>query len=153
VGYNLKATDMQAALGVSQLAKVDRFVAARRRNWRALYDGIRSSPKLSDRLISVEPTPGTNPSWFGFPMHVAPGLNREKLLPELERRRVGTRLLFAGNLARQPAYQKAQHRVAGELHNTDEIMRRTFWIGVHPQIEETRIAYILEQLEGAVAGM
>lgn len=150
VGYNLKVTDMQAALGVSQLKKVDRFIAARRANWKALYDGVQSSPVLRERLIPVEATKGTNPSWFGFPMHVASGINREKLQVKLEERKVGTRLLFAGNLTRQPAYRGVNYRVHGELKNSDEIMRRTFWLGVHPAIDAARISYMLESLEAAV---
>ncbi len=150
IGYNLKATDMQAALGVSQLGKLDRFVEARRANWNKLRSGIAGSSVLRNRLIPVEPTPGTRPSWFGFPMHVAPGIDRERILPKLEERRVGTRLLFAGNLVRQPAYLHVGRRVVGDLKNTDEIMRRTFWVGVHPQIEDRRIAYMLDQLEAVV---
>lgn len=147
VGYNLKATDMQAALGLTQLKKAQGFIEARRNNWKALYDGIKSSPILRERLIPVEPTPGTNPSWFGFPVHVAEGLNREKLVATLEENKVGTRLLFAGNLVRQPAYKQVEHRVVGTLKNTDEIMRRTFWVGVYPGIDAQRIKYMLETLE------
>lgn len=150
VGYNLKATDMQAALGLSQLKKAHSFIEARRANWKALYDGVKSSPVLRERLIPVEPTQGTNPSWFGFPVHVAEGLDREKLVASLEEKKVGTRLLFAGNLVRQPAYQGVEHRVVGSLKNTDEIMKRSFWIGVHPQIDAPKIRYMLETLEACV---
>ncbi len=150
VGYNLKATDMQAALGLSQLKKAQGFIETRRANWRALYEGVKTSPKLRERLIPVEPTPGTNPSWFGFPVHVAEGINREKLVAALEENKVGTRLLFAGNLTRQPAYQDVDFRVVGELKNTDEIMKRSFWIGVHPGIDAPRIRYMLETLERCV---
>ncbi len=150
VGYNLKVTDMQAALGVSQLKKVERFIAARRANWKKIYEGINSSPALRERLIPVQPVEGTNPSWFGFPMHTAPGLNREKLQVELEERKVGTRLLFAGNLTRQPAYRGVSFRVHGELKNTDEIMRRTFWVAVHPALDDARIQYMVEALEASV---
>jgi CDP-6-deoxy-D-xylo-4-hexulose-3-dehydrase len=150
VGYNLKATDMQAALGISQLKRAREFIETRRRNWKALYDGIKGSPVLKERLLPVEPTEGTKPSWFGFAMHTAPGLDRERLVARLEERRVGTRLMFAGNLVRQPAYRGVDYRVVGELKNTDEIMKRTFWIGVHPQIEDSRIAYMLETLESCV---
>lgn len=153
VGYNLKATDMQAALGLSQLRKAQGFIDIRRNNWKALYDGVKSSPVLRDRLIPVEPTKGTTPSWFGFPVHVAEGLNREKLVASLEEKRVGTRLLFAGNLVRQPAYQDVDHRVAGDLKNTDAIMKRSFWIGVHPAIDAPRIHYMLEALEDCVRAL
>ncbi|MGZ3694626.1 MAG: lipopolysaccharide biosynthesis protein RfbH [Bdellovibrionota bacterium] len=150
IGYNLKGTDMTAALGVSQLRKARGFVEARRANWKALYEGIKASPVLRDKLIPVEPTQGTKPSWFGFPMHCAPGLNREKLVAALEEKKVGTRLLFAGNLVRQPAYQGVDFRVVGELKNTDEIMKRTFWVGVHPAIDKPRLQYMLETLESCV---
>jgi CDP-6-deoxy-D-xylo-4-hexulose-3-dehydrase len=153
IGYNLKGTDMQAALGVSQLKKARGFIEARRANWQALYDGVKASPVLRNKLIPVEPTPGTKPSWFGFPMHCAPGLDREKLVGALEERKVGTRLLFAGNLVRQPAYQGVDFRVVGELKNTDEIMRRTFWVGVHPAIDSARIQYMLQTLEDCVRGL
>lgn len=150
VGYNLKVTDMQAALGISQLKKAARFVEARRQNWKTIYDGIKSSPVLKDRLIPVEPTKGTRPSWFGFPMHVASGMNREKLVADLEEKKVGTRLLFAGNLVRQPAYKEVDYRVVGSLKNTDEIMKRTFWVGTHPGLDQARISYMLETLEACV---
>lgn len=153
IGYNLKGTDMQAALGVSQLKKARGFVDARRANWKALYDGVKASPVLRDKLIPVEPTKGTRPSWFGFPVHCAPGLNREKLVAALEERKVGTRLLFAGNLVRQPAYQNVDFRVVGELKNTDEIMKRTFWVGVHPGIDGARIQYMLQALEDCVRAL
>jgi CDP-6-deoxy-D-xylo-4-hexulose-3-dehydrase len=150
IGYNLKVTDMQAALGVSQLNKVERFVAARRKNWQMLNERILASPKLQGKLTPAVPTEGTNPSWFGFPIHCAPGLNREKITPFLESRKVGTRLLFAGNLTKQPAYKNTEFRIHGELTATDQIMTHTFWIGVHPALDETRINYMVEQLEHAV---
>lgn len=150
IGYNLKGTDMQAALGISQLKKAKQFIEDRRRNWKSLYDGVKSSPVLREHLIPVEPTPGTNPSWFGFPVHCAPSIDREKLTTLLEARKVGTRLLFAGNLVRQPAYQGVDYRVVGELKNTDEIMRRTFWVGVHPGITAEGIRYMLETLEAGI---
>jgi CDP-6-deoxy-D-xylo-4-hexulose-3-dehydrase len=153
VGYNLKATDMQAAIGLSQLNKLDRFVAARRANWKALRDGIAASPVLSSRLSPVEATEGTNPSWFGFPMHCEPGLNREKLVAWLEERKIGTRLLFGGNLTKQPAYQNVEYRVEGSLKATDEIMARTFWVGVHPALDSARISYMLERLEEGVKSL
>ena len=150
VGYNLKATDMQAALGLSQLRKLPQFVEARRRNWKSFYDGIKGSPRLRERLIPVEPTPDTDPSWFGFPVHCSAGLSRERLVSFLEERRVGTRLMFAGNLTKQPAYRGRAYRICGHLHATDEIMARTFWLGVHPALDGARITYMLEQLERGV---
>lgn len=153
IGYNLKATDMQAALGLSQLNKLDRFVAARRANWRSLYEGVQSSSVLREKLIPVEPTFGTQPSWFGFPLHCAPGLDREKIVRYLEDHKVGTRLLFGGNLTKQPAYKNAEYRVHGELKNTDAVMARTFWIGVHPGLDQAKITYMLEQLEWALKSL
>jgi CDP-6-deoxy-D-xylo-4-hexulose-3-dehydrase len=150
VGYNLKATDIQAALGLSQLRKLPQFVEARRRNWRRLYDGIAASPSLREALIPIEATPDTDPSWFGFPVHCHPGISREKLVAFLEERRIGTRLMFAGNLTKQPAYRGLTYRICGELRATDEIMARTFWLGVHPALDEQRISYMLEQLECAI---
>ncbi len=150
VGYNLKATDMQAAIGSSQLKRAAEFIDVRRRNWKLLYDGVKASPILRERLIPVEPTAGTRPSWFGFALHCASGLDREKLVAMLEEQKVGTRLMFAGNLVRQPAYKGVDYRVVGELKNTDEVMRRTFWIGVHPQIDAVKIQYMLETLERCV---
>jgi CDP-4-dehydro-6-deoxyglucose reductase, E1 len=153
IGYNLKATDMQAAIGLSQLKKLPGFVEKRRANWKALYDGVKSSPYLRDRLMPVEATPGTQPSWFGFPMHVAPGINRNKLVSYLETHKIGTRLLFGGNLTKQPAYLKTEFRVHGNLEQTDLIMDRTVWIGVHPLIQKEQITYMLEQLEAGLKSL
>lgn len=150
IGYNLKVTDMQAAIGLSQLKKVGRFIEARRSNWNKIYQGIQSSPILKSALDPVVATPGSQPSWFGFPMYVEPGLSREKLVAFLEENKVGTRLVFGGNLLRQPAYQNVTHRVHGELKNTDMITTRAFWIGVHPALDDARIQYMLEVLERGV---
>ena len=147
IGYNLKSTDMQAALGISQLQKLPRFIQARRENWSVIREGIRSSAFLSEVFQPVEPTAGTRPSWFGFAMHCRGGVQREKLVSYLENHKVGTRLLFGGNLTKQPAYSGAQYRIHGDLAATDEIMRDTFWIGVHPGLDKARIQYMLEQLE------
>ncbi len=150
IGYNLKVTDMQAALGVSQLKKLPAFVEARRKNWKTLYDGVKSSPILSKHLTPVEPTPNSNPSWFGFPMHASADLDRDLLTRTLETRKIGTRLLFAGNLTKQPAYIGANYRVHGDLTNTDIVMRKTFWLGVHPGLTPAMISYMLETLEQEV---
>ncbi len=150
IGYNLKASDMQAALGVSQLERVDEFIQTRKRNWAALRSGIRSSRVLSENLIPVEATVETDPSWFGFAMHTAPRIDREMLVRTLEERKVATRLLFAGNLVRQPGYKNLNYRIHDKLNNSDEVMKRTFWIGVHPGIDGPRIQYMLEQLESSV---
>ncbi|MFZ3231103.1 MAG: lipopolysaccharide biosynthesis protein RfbH [Pseudobdellovibrio sp.] len=147
IGYNLKVTDMQAALGISQLNKVDHFISERKKNWKALYNGIKSSPILKENFIPIEPTPETDPSWFGFAMYCNDRLNREKVVKALEERKVGTRLFFAGNLTKQPAYKDAKYRVHDHLTNTDSVMKSLFWIGVHPALDAQKISYMLEQLE------
>ena len=147
IGYNLKVTDMQAALGMSQLNKVEKFISERRKNWKTIYDGIKTSPVLRDNFIPVEATPETNPSWFGFPMYANERLNREKVVMALEERKVGTRLFFAGNLTKQPAYKNEKFRVHEVLKNTDHVMKTLFWVGVHPALDQARINYMLEQLE------
>ncbi len=150
IGYNLKVTDMQAALGMSQLNKVEHFISERRKNWKYLYDGIQKSPSLKENFRPVEPTAETNPSWFGFAMYANPRLNREKIVAHLEERKVGTRLFFAGNLTKQPAYKNEAYRVHGELKNTDLVMKSLFWIGVHPALDERKMNYMLEQLEAVI---
>lgn len=151
IGYNLKATDMQAAIGISQLKKLEGFVQKRRDNWAYLNQAISRSPVLKEKLIPVSPTPETNPSWFGFPLHVAPGIKREQITQFLEENKVGTRLVFAGNLTRQPAYQNIDYRIVGDLKNTDEIMKNSFWIGVHPSITDKHMDYMVTQLEKAIS--
>ncbi|MEU1791948.1 lipopolysaccharide biosynthesis protein RfbH [Streptomyces sparsogenes] len=141
VGYNLKGTDLQAALGLSQLAKLDEFCAARRRNWRRLREGLDGLPGL----ILPEPTPRSDPSWFGFAITVDPDgpYSRVELMDFLEARKIGTRRLFAGNLTRHPAYLDRPHRVAGSLTNSDIITGQTFWIGVYPGLTDEMIDYVV----------
>ena len=143
LGYNLKLTEMQAAIGVAQLDKLDGFIAARRRNFDALNAGLKT---FEEHLILPVATPGSEPSWFGFLISVRPGapFKREALTAFLEKRRIGTRLLFAGNIVRQPYFKNQPHRVVGDLSNSDRVMRDTFWIGVYPGISSTMIAYVLE---------
>lgn len=143
VGYNLKLTDMQAAVGVSQLGKLPEFIAARKRNWQQLYDGLKA---FEEFLVLPEPAPHSDPSWFGFLLAVRPEapFSRNELVRYLEERQVATRLLFSGNLTRQPAYQNVHYRVVGELTNTDVVMNQTFWIGVYPRLTPAMIAYVLE---------
>jgi len=140
VGYNLKATDLQAALGLTQLAKLDSFIEARRRNWRRLREALDGLPWL----ILPEATPGSEPSWFGFALTVDPEapFHRAALVDFLEGRRIGTRRLFAGNLTRHPAYIDQPHRVAGELTNSDVVTEHTFWVGVYPGLSDEMIDYI-----------
>ncbi len=143
IGYNLKLTDMQAAVGVAQLKKLPAFIEARKRNWRLLYEGLKP---FREFLILPEPTPGSDPSWFGFLITVRPDapFNRNDLVRHLESRKIGTRLLFGGNLTRQPAYQHVPHRVVGELKHTDVVMNQTFWVGVYSGLTERMIAYVVE---------
>jgi CDP-6-deoxy-D-xylo-4-hexulose-3-dehydrase len=149
IGYNLKATDMQAAVGVAQLAKLDDFVAARRHNWDRLRAGLSD---LEDRLILPDPTPHSEPSWFGFALTVRPGssLRRNDVVAAIEDRRVSTRLLFGGNLLRQPAYLGLPHRKIGELPNAETITENTFWIGVYPGLDDEKIDYMIEVVREAV---
>ena len=143
IGYNLKLTDMQAAVGVAQLPKLPAFVAARRENFARLYEGLQS---LSDHFVLPQTTPKSNPSWFGFALTVRPEskLNRLELIQHLESRRIGTRLLFGGNLMKQPAYSGLPRRVVGALTNADTITANTFWIGVHPGLDDERIDFMIE---------
>lgn len=139
LGYNLKATDMQAAVGLSQLRKLPNFV--RRRNANFAYLRERLAP-LQDHLILPETHPNAEPSWFGFPLTVREGLDRNALIQGLEAARIGTRLLFGGNLLRQPAFQDTPHRVPAQLDTCDRIMRDTFWVGVFPGLTEPMLDYM-----------
>ena len=143
IGYNLKLTDMQAAVGVAQLQKLESFIDARRRNFARLRESLRD---LEEFFILPEATEGAEPSWFGFPIAVRAGapFTRNRVIHELERRKIATRLLFGGNLVRQPAYQNVAHRVAAPLVNTDFIMNQVFWIGVFPGITAAMLDYVLE---------
>jgi CDP-6-deoxy-D-xylo-4-hexulose-3-dehydrase len=131
IGYNLKMTDMQAAVGVAQLEKLDGFIAARNANWKRLYKGLKS---VEEFLLLPEATKGSEPSWFGFPITVkesAP-FTRFELVQHIESRRIGTRQLFGGNLLKQPAYVGLPIKVVGSLKNADIVTDSTFWIGVYP---------------------
>ena len=143
IGYNLKMTDMQAAVGVAQLMKLPVFIATRRRNWKLLHEGLKP---FEQYLLLPEPTPGSVPSWFGFliTVRVDAPFSRHDLVSFIESHKVATRLLFGGNLLRQPAYRDIPHRVVGGLTNTDVVMNQTFWVGVYPGLSEDAIAYILE---------
>jgi CDP-6-deoxy-D-xylo-4-hexulose-3-dehydrase len=150
VGYNLKVTDMQAAVGVAQLEKLAAFTEARRANWRRLRDGLKD---LEEFFVLPEPTPRSDPSWFGFTLTIradAP-FDRRELTGFLESRKIGTRLLFGGNLIRQPAYRDLPHRVVGTLDNADVVMERTFWIGVYPGLTDEMLDYVLESVHEFVA--
>ena len=143
VGYNLKATDMQAALGLSQMDKLDEFIAKRKANFAYLRAALEP---LSDVLILPEATPGADPSWFGFPIAVRPEapFTRDQLTKALEAKKIGTRNIFAGNLVRQPAYEGWEFRVVGDLRHTDFVMNQVFWIGVFPGLSEPMLDYIAD---------
>jgi CDP-6-deoxy-D-xylo-4-hexulose-3-dehydrase len=143
IGYNLKMTDMQAAVGVSQLKKLSGFIETRRENFRLLYSGLKD---LEEFFILPEATLRSDPSWFGFPLAVRPEspFTRNQAIAFLEQHKIATRLLFGGNLLRQPAYQDIKHRVVGSLANTDFIMNHVFWVGVFPGISQEMIGYMLE---------
>ena len=154
VGYNMKATDMQAAIGVSQLTKVDDFIARRRANFDALTrDFIREG--LDEYFILPKATPNSDPSWFGFLLSLRDGLpfTRRDAVEYLDQHKVGTRQLFAGNLIRQPAFKGVEHRVVGDLTNTDKIMTDSFWIGVWPGIGEAERAYMVATFKAMVANL
>lgn len=149
IGYNLKLTDMQAAVGVAQLEKLPVFVETRRRNFHYLYDQLHD---LTDALILPRWEEHTQPSWFGFPITLtrdAP--DRRDVIRALEDAGISTRLLFGGNLLRQPAYRNVQHRVVGSLTQADVVMRRTFWVGVYPGLTESHLDYVAETLTATVS--
>jgi CDP-6-deoxy-D-xylo-4-hexulose-3-dehydrase len=150
IGYNLKATDMQAALGLSQLAKVELFIQKRKDNYEYLKKHL-----LNVEGISIaQATPNSEPSWFGCPITLDPmhPVNREDLLRFLDSRKIGTRLLFAGNITRQPAYRDVDFRVVGDLRNTDIIMARSFWIGVYPGLTAQMMDYVIESITDFMSG-
>jgi CDP-4-dehydro-6-deoxyglucose reductase, E1 len=143
LGYNLKITDMQAAVGFAQLDRLSEFIAARRRNFCRLREGLRD---LEEFLILPEPTKGADPSWFGFLITVREGapFSRNLLMQALHQHGIATRNLFAGNLVRQPYMSDRRFRVVGNLENTDRVMHQTFWIGVFPGLSNAHIDYVLE---------
>ena len=145
LGYNLKLTDMQAAVGVSQLKKLDGFIRTRRENFH--YLKVRLKP-LESVLILPEATPHSEPSWFGFPLTLREDspIDRNTLIHHLESRKIGTRLLFGGNLLRQPAFKDTPRRVIGNLAACDRIMNRTFWVGVYPGLTEPMLDYIASSM-------
>ncbi|MDB9420702.1 lipopolysaccharide biosynthesis protein RfbH [Microcystis aeruginosa CS-563/04] len=141
VGYNLKMTDMQAAVGVAQLDKLPEFIQKRRENFDFLHQKLQD---LQDVLVLPEASPHSEPSWFGFPILVREdaAFTRNDLVKHLEEKRIGTRLLFGGNLLRQPLYQGLNYRVIGDLSNADKIMAGVFWIGVFPGLTEEMLEYV-----------
>jgi CDP-6-deoxy-D-xylo-4-hexulose-3-dehydrase len=144
IGYNLKVTDMQAAIGCAQLDKLDGFVEARKRNWTRLHELL---APFADRLLLPHATPNSDPSWFGFVITVKDdvGFSRNELTAFLEEGHIETRNVFAGNLLKQPAYMNIKHRVVGDLKNTDTVMNRTFFIGVYPGLKEEQLLYVRDR--------
>ncbi len=145
IGYNLKATDMQAAVGVAQMGKLPGFIETRRTNFKKLYDGLQD---LQEFFILPEATPDSEPSWFGFPIAVRPGapFSRNQAVHFLESHKIATRLLFGGNLVRQPAYKNTLHRVVGALENSDFVMNHVFWLGVYPGLSQPMLDYVITSL-------
>ena len=143
VGYNMKMTDLQAAVGVAQLDKLPGFVEARRRNWARLREAL---APYEEAFILPEPTPNSEPSWFGFSLVVRPeaAFGRDAIVRWLEDHRIGTRQLFGGNLLRQPAYTGIEHRAPGGLDESDLMMNGAFWIGVYPGLSEAMLDYVIE---------
>ena len=150
-GYNLKITDMQAAVGLAQLDHLDGFIAARQRNFDTLTALLRP---LEDVFILPEATPNSQPSWFGYPITIRPGagINREELVQYLNEKKIGTRLLFGGNLLRQPYMKSRNYRVVGALDNADLVTTNTFWIGLFPGLGEDHLAYSVEAISAFLAG-
>jgi CDP-4-dehydro-6-deoxyglucose reductase, E1 len=146
LGYNLKITDMQAACGLAQLDRAQGFVEARKQNFAYLKDRLKSCEEF---LILPEATPNSVPSWFGFPITIKPeaNCNRVDFLTYLDQYKIGTRLLFAGNLTRQPYMTGRNYRVSGELTNTDIVMNNTFWVGVYPGLSKEMLDFVAEKIE------
>ncbi|MFZ4796464.1 MAG: lipopolysaccharide biosynthesis protein RfbH [Bacteroidia bacterium] len=145
LGYNLKITDMQAALGLAQIKKLPGFVAKRRHNFNRLKQGLLP---LSNKIILPEFSENANPSWFGFLITLKPesGLNRNDVVEKLTEAKIGTRLLFAGDIRKQPYFSKYPYRVSGDMTNTDTILHHTFWVGVTPMINDEMVDYMVETL-------
>jgi CDP-6-deoxy-D-xylo-4-hexulose-3-dehydrase len=136
---------MQAALGASQIEKLPDFIERRKENFRILYDALKPAEEY---LLLPEATPGSDPSWFGFPIGVcaAAHFTREELIRALDAKKIATRLLFGGNLLRQPAYEGCEYRVIGNLPNTDYVMNNVFWIGVYPGLTKPMLDYVAETI-------
>lgn len=141
LGYNLKVTEMQAAIGLAQIEKIAGFGAKRRANFRRLAEGL---ARWSDRVILPRVLPKADPSWFGFPITVRPGLARRDLVQFLESRKIETRMVFAGNILRQPGFRTMPHRVVGDLSASDTVMNDTFFVGLYPGLRAEMIDYMLE---------
>ena len=150
IGYNFKLTDMQAAIGLAQLKKLDQFIQKRKDNYRFLYDHLQS---LTDVLVLPEPANNSNPSWFGFPIRIKEEspVQRDKMVKYLRQRNIDTRLLFGGNLMKQPAYENATFRKVGDFINTDIVLSQVFWFGVTPLLTERQLSYVTGSLSELVS--
>ena len=151
-GYNLKVTDMQAAIGCEQLQKLPVFIERRRKNWARLRENLSD---MTDKLILPEPAPNSSPSWFGFMLTVCEGISREKVIRFLEEKGIQTRMLFSGDLIKHPCFDQMRksgegYRVVGSLENTDRIMRDSFWVGVYPGMTDAVIDYMAQMIREAV---
>jgi len=151
LGYNLKSGDIQAAIGLQQLNRLDSFVKTRQNNWEYLFNGLKH---LSDYLILPTATEHSNPSWFGFAITVRDNsrISRNQIVIQLNERLIGTRLLFGGNLLRQPAFKDTRRRVISNLSVTDKVMNDTFWLGVWPGLSYQMLDYVIESLEEIIQG-
>jgi CDP-6-deoxy-D-xylo-4-hexulose-3-dehydrase len=151
LGYNLKSGDIQAAIGLAQLARLEEFIRIRRSNWKKLYDGLLD---LSEFLLLPIATESSEPSWFGFAITVRESspVTRNQLIQEFDSRMIATRLLFGGNLLRQPAFIGTPQRVVGELKNTDRVMNDTLWLGVWPGLTDIMIDYVIESIHEIFKG-
>ncbi len=146
IGYNLKVTEMQAAVGVAQLKKLHSFIEARQNNFKMLYEGLKKHEKY---FVFPKVESAANPSWFGFILTVRTeaGFTRDEIVKHLEDNNIATRMLFAGNIIRHPSFVDVNYRIYNNLMNTDIIMNTTFWIGVYPDISSEMITYILDKIE------
>jgi CDP-6-deoxy-D-xylo-4-hexulose-3-dehydrase len=145
LGYNLKMTDMQAAIGLAQMGHLDKFIKARKTNFHHILDGLDG---MEDMIILPAATPHSDPSWFGFPITLKPWckVGRSELVRRLDQKKIATRLLFGGNLLRQPYFEGLERRTVGELKNTNTIVSDTFWVGVYPGLAEEMIDYMIDSL-------
>ena len=151
-GYNLKATDMQAAIGVAQLEKLDSFTKARQENFRYLKENLKD---LENKIILPEPEENSHPSWFGFMMTCQDEINRNQVVQYLEQHHIQTRNLFAGNIIKHPCFDAirgddTKYRVIGDLKNTERIMNQSFWIGVYPGMTKPKLDYMIKILKEAL---
>jgi len=151
LGFNLKATELQAAIGCAQLAKLDVFTAARKRNWGILRSGLAD---LEDKFILPNPTPNSDPSWFAFALTCRDGVKRNSVVKYLESKKIQTRPIFAGNILRHPCFDKLQegkdYHIVGDLKNTDRVLAQSFFVGVYPGLTKPMLDYVIEQLHEAV---